>query len=126
LDRISLHFYVCVWGGSCYAQLKAYGYKYMAKLFHQEQEKEAVQPQSSSQFTSPTYHPSEWNYEDKILLETLLLRFTPKEPNRWKKIASIMSNKTSDDIRKYFEHNYRNSIENSTTHSNTKQKIFPL
>jgi hypothetical protein len=116
---------VCVWG-LVIAQLKAYGYTYMAKLFQQEQEKEAIQPQSSSQFASPTNHPSEWNYEDKILLETLLLRFTPKEPNRWKKIASIMSNKTAHDIRKYFENNYRSSIENSTSHSNTKQKICPL
>ncbi len=90
----------------------------MAKLF--QLDKESTQPPSSSQFASSTSHPSEWTYQDKILLETLLVRFTPNEPNRWKKMSSMMSNRTADEIREYYENNYRTSMENVTADSSTE------
>jgi hypothetical protein len=75
----------------------------------------------SCHFSSSSFSSSEWNYEDQILFESLLVRFTRNEDNRWGRIASMMSNKTAEQIEEYYEKNYRDIIHKTDNNNNSQR-----
>jgi hypothetical protein len=83
----------------------------------QRQKKEMPKPQPCH-FSPSSFSSSEWNYEDQILFESLLVRFTPNEENRWRRIASMMSNKTAEQIEEYYEKNYRDILHKTDNNNN--------
>ena len=77
----------------------------MVKRFVHTNEQQHTGSATRNSFSSSCF---EWKYDDQILFESLLVRFGPDD-ERWKKIASMMPNKSVDQIKQYYETHYRSS-----------------
>jgi len=78
----------------------------MVLLFSQQRQNRSKTKQNSSECFAPSTFTSEWKYDDKVLFESLLVRLGAGDVTSWERIASMMPNKTTRQIKQYYEENY--------------------